>query len=696
MKIQSLKVKNIRSVKKLEIELPESAILFYGDIGSGKSSVLKAIEFALFGTLSSGNLSGTSLLRRGEKKASVELTFLVDEKSYTIYRELKQVVRKEKETVIAGDNWLIEEGVKESYATTDLRRKVLSILNYSVPRYERRNSIDIFRYTVYTPQEEIKAILQADSDERFEILKDVFEIEKYENTLANLVTVKKRLNVDLRDIDRDIKAIGAPEEDILGKEQEIADQTSKIEAKNSQILSKKKVLSEQKKKYDIIQQEFNEYSKKFTEINSKQEIIKSNRDTVFGNEQKLKNLKAEIKKKQKELHKIPEMGLPTDRSELELEEGMDHTQELMQEKIDQKGGISQTIENYDELLKAGKCPFCHQPIHDKKQFKEELKNAQQTLKSISKDIHKMEQEIANGKGLLKNLREYHTNEEKKNGLKEVIQEKQRRESDLTTSNKNSTKIMTLTEKEIENILKSYKIASLEEFRQVEQEIKRRREDQNKIVEESQSDLTRVEKEASTFEAELINLQAELKYLHEEKKRKEQLKESHAYMSSIRNWVDDQLPVLLKDIERTILTTTAIQFDHYFKQWFRELVEEENIDIEINPEDFQPIVRMNGYESPFADMSGGEKSALSLAYRLALNKVISTKHQEVKSKGLLILDEPTDGFSEQQVNKMQNVFEKLNIKQIIIISHERTLDSFVMDILNFKKINHKTTVSREHV
>ncbi len=94
------------------------------------------------------------------------------------------------------------------------------------------------------------------------------------------------------------------------------------------------------------------------------------------------------------------------------------------------------------------------------------------------------------------------------------------------------------------------------------------------------------------------------------------------------------------------------------------------------------------------MSGGEKSALSLAYQLALNKVINTKYQEVKTKDLLILDEPIDGFSQQQINKMQDIFEKLDTKQMIIISRERTLDSFVTDILNFKKVNHITQVDRE--
>ncbi len=152
--------------------------------------------------------------------------------------------------------------------------------------------------------------------------------------------------------------------------------------------------------------------------------------------------------------------------------------------------------------------------------------------------------------------------------------------------------------------------------------------------------------------------------------------------------------MIRDIERTILTSTAEYFDQYFKEWFRALVQEENIEIRIDPENLQPIVYIDGYESPFKDMSGGEKSALSLAYRLALNKVIINKYQDVKTKDLLILDEPTDGFSEGQVKKMQDVFDSLDMKQMIIVSHERMLDSFVTDIYEFEKINHKTKVKKQ--
>ncbi|MFX1413216.1 MAG: hypothetical protein ACFFA2_05185, partial [Promethearchaeota archaeon] len=72
------------------------------------------------------------------------------------------------------------------------------------------------------------------------------------------------------------------------------------------------------------------------------------------------------------------------------------------------------------------------------------------------------------------------------------------------------------------------------------------------------------------------------------------------------------------------------------------------------------------------------------------------YQEVKTKDLLILDEPTDGFSQEQINKMQEVFEKLDTSQMFIISHERNLDSFVTDIFNFKKERHQTKVIQEQI
>ena len=176
--------------------------------------------------------------------------------------------------------------------------------------------------------------------------------------------------------------------------------------------------------------------------------------------------------------------------------------------------------------------------------------------------------------------------------------------------------------------------------------------------------------------------------------KKDLQSNLTYFSQLKGWVIEEFPILIRDIEKKLIASSAHHFNSYFKEWFHELVEDKNIEVEIRPDDFQPIIYVNGHESPFKDLSGGEKSGLSLSYRLALNKIINEQHQEVKTKDLLILDEPTDGFSQQQINRMQPIFEKLNTSQMIIISHERNLESFVTDIFHFEKDNHMTRVTKE--
>src|SRR2546425_4787952 len=43
--------------------------------------------------------------------------------------------------------------------------------------------------------------------------------------------------------------------------------------------------------------------------------------------------------------------------------------------------------------------------------------------------------------------------------------------------------------------------------------------------------------------------------------------------------------------------------------------------------------------------------------------------------LLILDEPTDGFSKEQLSKFRDVLTELKCPQVILVSHERELEAF---------------------
>lgn len=96
-----------------------------------------------------------------------------------------------------------------------------------------------------------------------------------------------------------------------------------------------------------------------------------------------------------------------------------------------------------------------------------------------------------------------------------------------------------------------------------------------------------------------------------------------------------------------------------------------------------LVEQEGYEQSIDYLNGGEKTSIALAYRLVLNTIVRKAATSMKSN-LLILDERTDGFSKEQLLKMRDIFIELACPQVIIVSHERELESFADQIFRISK------------
>ncbi|MFW9945743.1 MAG: AAA family ATPase [Candidatus Odinarchaeota archaeon] len=700
MFIESVKLKNIRSIKNLELTFPPSTMLFYGDIGSGKSSVLKAIEFGLFGTLTAADLSGDSLLRRGENKGSVELTFSIDNKKYTIKRKLKRSEKNQKSTISQEVGSIIEfqdnNASEISYAPTDLRRKILKLLNYSTTRYEKAQKIPLFRYTVYTPQEQVKEILQARPDERFEILKEVFGIEKYEIALKNVNILNDYLYNSIKETNIYLDTLRQPELIIPEKEKEIDEQKEKIKAIVNMVKDKENEIELEERNFDSIQSELNEYSKKIIKIDNFQQII--DEATLFKekNDDSLQDLKNEILNSEAEIESLPTIKLESEFTEEQLESQIRNIRKSQSEKEKEKAILDEKVNNINTLLKEGKCSLCGQEIHEKERFNSELKEINEKIRRFSKEIKDLHSKIGKFESYLKNLRDSAIIQSKRESLIKVTDEKRKREVELKELINQLMNKIEINQKQIQTILKKYEITDLKKFREFEDKLNSRFASQKALLKKLKSEKSEIEKKLSIEQANLKLLYSEIETLTKALKKVKILKDKVEYLTDLRSWIINEFQILIRDIEREITSASGQQFNEYFKEWFRILVEEENIEVEIRLDDFEPIIVINGYNSPFGDLSGGEKSALSLAYRLALDKIINERYQEVKTKDLLILDEPTDGFSQEQINKMQDIFEKLNTTQMFIISHDRNLDSFVTDIYNFQKINHQTKVKREQV
>ena len=109
------------------------------------------------------------------------------------------------------------------------------------------------------------------------------------------------------------------------------------------------------------------------------------------------------------------------------------------------------------------------------------------------------------------------------------------------------------------------------------------------------------------------------------------------------------------------------------------------------DEFSPIIEQNGYETEVDNLSGGEKTSLALSYRLSLNRIINSMISTIKTKDIIILDEPTDGFSTDQLDRVREVLDQLENKQVIIVSHENKIESFVQNIIRINKEEHISKV-----
>ena len=148
---------------------------------------------------------------------------------------------------------------------------------------------------------------------------------------------------------------------------------------------------------------------------------------------------------------------------------------------------------------------------------------------------------------------------------------------------------------------------------------------------------------------------------------------------------------MNTMEKHVMLQVYREFNDLFQQWFNILIEDETLNVRLDDE-FTPLIEQNGYETNVENLSGGERTAVALSYRLALNKVINDIIGEIKTKDIIILDEPTDGFSSEQLDKIRVVLEQLNIKQIIIVSHESKIESFVDSVIRIDKSEHISQVA----
>jgi len=674
MLIKRLLIENLRSYENQEIIFPKGSILLSGDVGAGKTTLLLAIEFALFG-LQPGQ-KGSSILRNGADEGKVILEFEVENKNIIIERNLK----RSKKSVNQDRVCLTIDGEKFEQSITEIKTKVLKLLNYPLEFTKKTNLL--YRFTVYTPQEEMKQIILESSELRLDTLRYVFGIDKYKRIKENAEILTTKLREKIKINESAIKDLEECKENLKQKIENLNSlkEKQKVVIENYENAvklreSKEKIKKDIEEKINEKKNLENEKSKSLLLISEKSQQIISLNNTIKSLKEEIENTK-KITFDEGEFKNIDEKIRFQENKESESQKSyMD-----ILSKINSDESKKIEAENLKlKILGLKKCPTCLQEVSE--EYKKNI------FSKINNEIRKIEE----------NIRELYT---KKDKLVEDLDFIKKTKGDLV-KRKSELELLKI---KIENLKeKEKRINDIESQRSsIEKDIELLKK-HLVIVEKSISDYSKYDSLFLNIEKELresklkeeeciikkIQMEKDIQFLEEqindkmlEIEKKEDIKRKISNLKEIEYWISENFINFLLFTEKQLMITLKDEFSKLFSKWFSILVSD-SLSAKLD-EDFSPIIEQQDYELDYDFLSGGERTAVALAYRLALNQVINSFLSNIKTKDLIILDEPTDGFSSQQLDKMRDVLNQLNVKQLVMVSHEPKIENFVDTIIKITK------------
>ena len=687
MIIHSLSLRNIRSYIDANIEFPEGSVLLSGDIGSGKTTILLAIEFAIFGIMK-GLVSGTTLLRHGETNGSVELAFKLDNDEIVIRRSLKRVpggVVQEPGVLLTNDKSF--EGTPQ-----ELKARILEMIGYPESLLNKSKSL-IFRYTVFTPQEEMKRILYESREDRLDILRKLFNIDKYklvkENALNYVRELKGRINV------------------LEGKLEAFPDKKNELEEYDKQAGMLKQELGLQEQAVARASSEFDGAREEFERLEQELDELKRLEKSYEVGRSELGSSTIQLERSEKELAKVnsvldellrglegfdvaraSEIKSLVVRKKQELKAVEQKLAEINSKKSEfttKKNASENIIKKISEL---DVCPTCKQkvtPEHINEVTAREqviITNCQANLSKLNEWERKLgdkqdsvELEIEN---YLLGEKELEAKKVKLEVLDEKKERKKALEQEISELKDRVSKARGLTEDLKAKLEKQS--AKKDEFEKAKQGLEERRREKERVEKLVVEKKTRLDA--------LSNITSRLK---QELSRMKQDQEKLARINEIKSWLEDYFINLADTIERHILARIYSEFNAFFQEWFSTLIEDETLSVRLD-DSFSPVIEQNGYETWIENLSGGEKTSVALSYRLALNKVVNDFLSTIRTRELIILDEPTEGFSSEQLDRVREVINQTHVTQVIIVSHEAKMESFVDSIIRVTKHGHESKVS----
>ncbi|MEM4367143.1 MAG: AAA family ATPase [Candidatus Anstonellales archaeon] len=725
MLLQSLRLSNWRSHHKSSISFSKGSNLIIGGMGTGKSSIVDAICFSLFGNfpmLERKKVKLADVVRKGQEKAELELTFTHKGSSFRVIRSVSGDGKHFASLFVNGR--LIEKGVE----------RVSAYISEAL-------STDYFNFTraVYSEQNNLPLLLDAVPSKRKEQIDSLLGFERFEEARANISDALKQLNSELSGLRDSFR----PEE-VKKKEEELSFLSKKEEEINAMICQ---IEGEAKELRNLVSSARNSdvsvstalaslraSIKRAYQLRARLEVVEKDiSDSSFDEEdmklllslqeqkRELEREEAEYSRKKDNLSKsIAEIEQLERRKEALAKEigGKKRLEEECSKKKDiiamlkdveeaealfaqLKQKLSDTENTLGILSSASSdCPVCRRPL-TKEHAAELIKEHSYIKERLASQLDSLEAKIRQ-KGELKARLSFieraevtllHIKEKEKE-IEEISKRSSEKKalfdalSSLSFDSRRKEEVLVSLRRLEEKKSKSDKVPVLQkEKERIEKELEE--------LEGAEAKLQQKEKELADIRAQIeqyIKALSEKEVLLSERKREyyeikdralqlsselKRAKELEFRISKLAHAIS-QLEILKAVVEESqaemrmaVIDALNTAISHIWRVIYPySNYEAVRIGISDRGYEFEVL-----YESEWHDidrlMSGGERTALALAFRIALASVI------LPDINILILDEPTHNLDRDSVLALSELIQHRLpelVEQSFIITHDENLIS----------------------
>ncbi len=215
----------------------------------------------------------------------------------------------------------------------------------------------------------------------------------------------------------------------------------------------------------------------------------------------------------------------------------------------------------------------------------------------------------------------------------------------------------------------------ERFQAVQETIERLRKDLLVLAQQMQHH----QEYMNGLQQKIIESEAYLVELEQAQQAYNELEDLHAMTEQFRKLFKEAAPHVL----RAILADISAEANRIFG----EIMGDRTGQLSWR-NDYEIILRRQGVERSFAQLSGGEQMSAALAVRLALLKKLSTLN-------IAFFDEPTQNMDElRRMNLAEQIRRVRGFDQLLVISHDDTFEQGLDSLIRLHKSSGETSLSAD--